>query len=165
MPQEVSQSQAVEWQREDYVISTDRQRLDVEVIHRFLTYDSHWATGIPRKVVEKAVANSLPFGLYTVAWRQIGFARVVTDYAIFAYLEDVFVLPDYRGRGLGKWLVKTVIEHPALRNLRRWLLLTSDAHELYKQAGFLPLAHPEIFMEHYNPSLYTDPVSESPNET
>jgi GNAT superfamily N-acetyltransferase len=134
------------------VISTTRDRLDLEVIHGFLT-ESYWSQGIARETVERAVAGSLNFGLYRNG-RQIGFARVITDCATFAYFADVFVLPDHRGAGLATWLMSTALAHPALAGLRRCLLVTRDAHAIYARCGFTPLARPERFMEINRPDLY-----------
>jgi GNAT superfamily N-acetyltransferase len=133
-------------------ISTTRDRLDLDVIHGFLT-DSYWSPGIPRDTVERAIAGSLNFGMYRKN-RQIGFARVITDGATFAYFADVFVLPDYRGAGLATWLMTTALAHPALADLRRCLLVTRDAHAIYARCGFTPLARPERFMEINRPDLY-----------
>jgi GNAT superfamily N-acetyltransferase len=119
------------------VISTDRARLDIEVIHSFLR-NSYWSLNIPRDVVERSIANSLCFGLYAPGGEQVGFARVLTDRAAFAYLADVFVVEDHRGRGLGKWLVETVLSHRDLAGLRRIVLGTKDAHSLYARYGFEP---------------------------
>jgi GNAT superfamily N-acetyltransferase len=135
----------VEWERGEYSISTDPDRLDIDVIHRFLSEDSYWAAGIDRQTVERSIENSICFGLYDDS-RQVGFARVVSDRAAFAYLADVFVLPDRRGRGLGKWLVETVLSHPDLQNLRRFFLGTADAHSLYERHGFRPI-DPSRMME------------------
>ena len=132
-------------QHAEYQISTDLTRLDVTVIHAFLT-QSYWSPGIPRSVVERAISNSLCFGLYRNA-EQVGFARVVTDKATFAYLADVFVLDAHRGKGLSKWLMQVVIEHPDLQGLRRFMLGTKDAHGLYKQFEFAELANPSRMME------------------
>jgi GNAT superfamily N-acetyltransferase len=118
-----------------YEISTDRARLDIDLIHRFLSEESYWAKGRDRAIVERSIANSMPFGLY-LDGRQVGFARVVTDTVTFAWLADVFVLPEHRGRGLGKQLVETVLAHPELAHLKRWMLATGDAHELYRRYGF-----------------------------
>ena len=123
-----------EAQRGEYSISTDIRRLDLEVIHDFLSA-SYWAEGRPLDVVIKSIQNSLAFGLYK-GGRQIGFARVVTDYSTFAYLADVFVLPEWRGQGLGVWLMREIISHRELQGLRRWLLVTRDAHDLYRRFGF-----------------------------
>ncbi len=124
-----------EWRRGPYVISTDRARLDIEAVHRFLATSSYWARGRPLETVRRAVENSLPFGLYH-GERLVGFARVVTDYATFAWLADVFVDEEFRGRGLGEWLVGTAFAHEELRGLRRWMLATRDAHGLYRKFGF-----------------------------
>lgn len=138
-----------------YEIDTDRSRLDFRVLHGFLA-SSHWAWGIPLAVLERAVAHSLPFGLYK-GGRQIGFARVVTDHATFAYLADVFVLPEHRGRGLGKWLLESVLAHPGLQGMRRWLLGTRNAHGLYRKSGFAEPAPPFSFLERLDRELYTSP--------
>ena len=128
----------MEWERDGYTISTDRDRLDVELIHRFLSEESYWAPGVRRDVVERSIANSLCFGLHR-GGGQVGFARVVTDRAAFAYLADVFVLTAHRRRGLGKWLIETVLAHPDLQHLRRFFLGTADAHSLYERYGFRPI--------------------------
>jgi GNAT superfamily N-acetyltransferase len=137
----------------DYEISTDTDRLDVEVIHRFLAEDSYWSRGIPRSTVERAIANSLCFGVYHRG-AQVGFARIVTDRSTFALLADVFILEQHRGKGLSKWLMRCVVEHQDLQGLRRLLLLTSDAHGLYSQFGFEPLGSPSRFMEVLRPDVY-----------
>lgn len=124
-----------EWKRDEYTISCEHARLDMGAIHEFLSRESYWARGRSRERIELAIKNSLPFGLYK-GERQVGFARVVTDYATFAWLADVFVLDVERGRGLGVWLVETALAHPDLRGLRRWILATRDAHELYRRFGF-----------------------------
>ena len=124
-----------EWRRGEYAVSTDRARLDLPFIHEFLSTQSYWARGRDAETVRRSVEHSLPFGLYRGA-RQIGFARVVTDRATFAWLADVFVLEEFRGEGLGVWLVETVLAHPDLQTLRRWVLGTRDAHELYRRLGF-----------------------------
>ena len=141
-----------EWKRERYTISTDPSRLDLKVIHDFLT-QSYWAAGVPVEIVKRSVENSLPFGLYKDD-RQIGFARVITDYATFAYLADVFILEPFRGAGLGKWLVAAIDSHPELKGLRRWMLATRDAHKLYQTTGFESLKQPDRWMEKHNPSVY-----------
>jgi GNAT superfamily N-acetyltransferase len=123
-----------EYHREDYTISLDRDRLDLDVIHAFLS-SSYWAPGRSRDRVARAIENSLPFGLYHCD-EQVGFARVVTDYVVVAFLSDVFVLDAHRGRGLGTWLVEVVTSQPELQSVRRWLLGTRDAHELYRKFGF-----------------------------
>jgi GNAT superfamily N-acetyltransferase len=120
----------------DYSISTDRDRLDVARVHRFLSTEAYWSPGVAREVVERSIENSLAFGVYAPGGEQVGFARVVTDYATFAWLADVYVEHAHRGRGLGKRLVAEVLEHPDLQGMRRWLLGTADAHELYRRFGF-----------------------------
>jgi GNAT superfamily N-acetyltransferase len=139
--------------RDGYVISTDPARLDRRLIHDFLARDSYWAQEIPYDVVDHAIEHSLCFGLYGPSG-QIGLARVVTDYATFAYLADGFVLPEHRGRGLSKWLMETVVAHPALQGFRRFMLNTRDAHGLYALTGFTALARPEWAMERFDPDVY-----------
>jgi N-acetylglutamate synthase-like GNAT family acetyltransferase len=138
---------------EGYEISTDPRLLDIDVIHKFLSEDSYWSRGIPRRVVEHAMANSLCFGIYHHG-AQVGFARIVTDRATFALVADVFILSTHRGKGLSKWLMQTVMAHEDLRGLRRLLLLTSDAHGLYSQFGFTELANSRRFMEVLRPDIY-----------
>ncbi|MBC9879053.1 GNAT family N-acetyltransferase [Bradyrhizobium sp. INPA01-394B] len=137
----------------DYEISTDPHRLDVSVIHKFLAEDSYWSRGIPRSTVDRAIENSLCFGVYLGA-AEVGFARVVTDRSTFALLADVFILEAHRGKGLSKALMRLVVEHPDLQGLRRFLLLTSDAHGLYSQFGFEPIGSPSRFMEVLRPNVY-----------
>lgn len=137
----------------EFLISTDRDKLDVPLIHSFLCNDTYWAKGIPFSTVERSLQHSLCFGLYHEQ-RQIGFARVITDYTTFAYLADVFIIPACRGQGLSKWLVKTILSHPELQGLRRWMLATADAHGLYTRFGFTPLPHPERFMQIHYPDVY-----------
>ncbi len=125
------------------------------MIHKYLSEDAYWCKNIPKEIVEKSINNSCNFGLYQHK-EQIGFARVVTDYATFAYLADVFILPEFRGKGLSKWLIKTIIEFPDLQGLRRWILATMDAHKLYeKYAEFTPIANPDRLMERRFPDLYS----------
>lgn len=138
-----------------FTISTDPARQDVDAVHTYLTR-SYWAQGIAREVVAESMRDSLCFGLFDPEGAQVGFARVVTDRATFAYLCDVYVLEEHRGSGLGKWLVGTVIEHPDLRKVRRFLLATRDAHALYEQYGFKSLQAPERFMEIFRPRIYAD---------
>ena len=140
--------------RGGFTVSTNPARLDLGVIHDYLSRESYWAAGIPRDVLEKAVAGSLCFGVYDGADRQIGFARVVTDRATFAYLCDVFVLEQYRGRGLSKWLMGCVVAHPDLQGLRRFVLVTRDAHRLYERFGFTPVADPTGYMHVHRPDAY-----------
>ena len=138
--------------REGFTISTDPARLDRTLIHEFLA-DSYWAKGIPRETVDRSIEGALCFGLYQND-RQVGFARVITDRATFAYLADVFVLESHRGRGLAAWLMETILAHPDLQGLRRWMLLTRDAHPLYRKVGFTELAHPERVMERVDAGVY-----------
>jgi GNAT superfamily N-acetyltransferase len=135
-----------------YEITCDKSRLDTEAIHSFLT-QSYWSPGVPRSIVERAIANSLCFGAFQEG-RQIGFARVITDQATFAYLADVYVLPDHRGKGVSLRLMETVIGHPDLQGLRRMLLATRDAHTLYEKFGFKALGAPDFMMEVHNPDVY-----------
>ena len=136
----------------EYEITTDSARFDLGLIHEFLA-DSYWARGIPRSVVERSIQRSLGFGaLHGV--RQVGFARVTTDYATVAYIGDLFVVPEHRGRGVAKLLMRAVLSHPGLQGLRRLLLATRDAHGRYAQFGFQPLAQPDHFMTIHNPNVY-----------
>jgi N-acetylglutamate synthase-like GNAT family acetyltransferase len=138
----------------DYVVSTDPAGIDIAYVHAFLA-KSYWSKGIPREVIERAIAGSLVFGLYDGAGAQVGFARVITDRATYAYIADVFVDEVHRGKGLGKLLMRAIMSHPDLQGLRRWSLATRDAHGLYRQFGFSELEHPERFMEIAKPDLYT----------
>jgi GNAT superfamily N-acetyltransferase len=133
------------WRRDGYLISTDASMLDLEVVHAYLSR-SYWAAGVQEDVVRRSIENSLCFGVYR-GEEQAGFARVVTDRATFAYLADVFVLEEHRGQGIGKWLVEVILSHPDLQGLRRWMLATRDAHDLYRRYAFTELARPGIFME------------------
>ena len=134
-------------------ITTDRTRLDVAMIHRYLSGESYWAAGIPLDILERAIEHSLCFGAFD-GGAQVGFARVITDYATFAYVADVFVVPSHRGRGVSKAIMAAISDHPALQQLRRWLLVTRDAHGLYAQYGFAPLAAPERHMERFVRNAY-----------
>jgi hypothetical protein len=173
----VSDTEAiVEYRRGEFLISTDPERLSLDVVYEFLTH-CYWAEGIPREVVRRSVEHALCFGVYESSGEvspglakearpgapaalvqadlvQVGFARVITDFATIAYVGDVFVLETHRGRGLGKWLMQCIAGHPALQNLRRWILTTRDAHGLYSQVGFTPLKMPERFMELHRPDVY-----------
>lgn len=142
----------MEWQRGEYLISSDPARMDIDSVHRFLSDEAYWSPGVPEDVVRRAVAGSIVFGLYHGS-EQVGLARVVSDRATFAWLCDVYVLKEHRGHGLGKWLMECVRAHPDLQGLRRWLLATRDAHGLYKQFGFEPV-DPERFMEISDPDVY-----------
>jgi GNAT superfamily N-acetyltransferase len=136
--------------KKGFLISTDQSLLNFDVIFNYLDSHSYWANGIPPETLRRAINNSLCFGIYFEN-SQVGFARVVTDKATFAYIADVFVLPAYRGVGLSKWLVQTIIQHPALQGLRRWSLATADAQGLYGQFGFSPITKPERWMEIFTP--------------
>ncbi|MEJ7861424.1 MAG: GNAT family N-acetyltransferase [Pyrinomonadaceae bacterium] len=142
-----------EWQRGEFTISSDNLFLQIETIHKFLSEESYWAKERTREQTQKAIENSLSFGVYK-GEKQIGFARVVTDYATFAYIGDVFILEGFRGQGLSKWLMETIVNHPDLQNLRRWILATRDAHELYEKFGFRELKAPERWMEKAAPNAY-----------
>ena len=143
----------VERRHGEFLVSSDHSRLDLDMIHAFLT-NCHWAKGITRDVVARSIEHSLCFGVYDGSGAQVGFARVVSDVATVAYLCDVFVLESHRGRGLSKWLMECVMSHPALQNLRRWILLTRDAHGLYAHFGFAPLNSPARYMELHRPDVY-----------
>ena len=143
----------MEVSRGEFVISTDRSRLDIPAIQRFLVEDSYWARERTLEQTRTAIENSICFGIYQ-ADRQVGFARVVSDQATFAYLGDVFILEEVRGLGLSKWLMETIIAHPDLQGLRRWVLATRDAHTLYEKFGFHALVHPDRWMELPAPNAY-----------
>lgn len=143
---------AAEWHRDGFRISCDPAAVDRAAVTDFLA-SSYWAQGIPRSTVEKSIDGSLCFALLE-GERQVGFARVVSDLATFAYLGDVYVLPELRGKGLGKWLIECVMAHPDLQGLRRWMLVTRDAHELYRPHGFKSLARPEAVMERHDADIY-----------
>ena len=143
---------AHEWREGAYLISDDENLLSLEVIHKFL-FTSYWSAEIPKEVLARAIANSLCFGVYE-GTQQVGFARVISDYATFAYVADVFVLEEHRGKGLSKRLMDTVKSHPRLQGLRRWHLVTRDAHGLYQQYGFSSLSEPARLMEISRPDIY-----------
>lgn len=141
-----------EWHRGDYTISTSREKLNIETIHKFISTESYWGIGRPIEVVQKSVDNSFPFGIYR-GDEMVGFARVVTDYATFAWIADVFVLDEHRGKGLSKWLMEVILNHPELQGFRRWVLATKDAQGLYAQYGFIPLKRPERWLERADPNM------------
>jgi GNAT superfamily N-acetyltransferase len=141
-----------EWARDEFLISTDRNRLDIDAVHEYLS-GTYWAAGMPRSVLERAVENSLTFGIYDGA-RQVGFARVISDLATYAYLSDVFVIPEYRKRGLSKWLVECILAHPDLQGLRRFALFTRDAQGLYERYGFVPPRGASTYLERWSPNVY-----------
>ena len=142
----------MEWKRGGYTVSTEKERLDRGAIHEFLR-GSYWAKGIPRELVDRSIENSLCFGLYD-GEPLIGFARVITDKATFGYLADVFILESHRGRGLATWFMEVIMAHPDLEGLRRWMLVTADAHGLYRKAGFTAPSKPERIMEKLLPDPY-----------
>lgn len=142
----------ISWRRDDSEVSTDPARLDLDVIHNFLT-NCYWARGIPLETVKRSIQHSLCFGVYK-SGQQVGFARVITDYATFAYLADVFVVEAHRGQGLSKWLMECIVSHPELQGLRRWALVTRDAEQLYKKFGFEEIRPPQIWMVRQDNSVY-----------
>ena len=141
-----------QWTRDEFLISTDRSRLDLDVVHGYLA-QSYWAAGMPRAVLERAIENSLTFGIYHGP-RQVGFARAISDLATYAYLSDVFVIEEYRQRGLSKWLMQCVLEHPDLQGLRRFALFTRDAQGLYERYGFGPPRGASTYLERWAPNVY-----------
>jgi|HubBroStandDraft_4_1064222.scaffolds.fasta_scaffold57752_2 ribosomal protein S18 acetylase RimI-like enzyme len=186
MQQSVGPETIVEHRRGEFLISTDPARLDLDVIHGFLT-NCYWAKGVPREVVARSIEHALCFGVYDGngacprlakdagpfdklragngaptdgILAQVGFARVISDFASIAYVGDVFVLDSHRGRGLGKWLMEAITQHPALQGLRRWILTTRDAHGLYSQVGFTPVKFPERYMERHDPQVYAASANE-----
>jgi GNAT superfamily N-acetyltransferase len=139
----------------NYTISTDKSKLDIAVIHDFLSNHSYWAKNMPVEVLKKAIENCLTFGVYYDD-QQVGFARVISDFATFAYLADVFILEAHRKKGLSRQLMQEILQHQALQGLRRFMLATQDAHALYASFGFTPLTHPEWFMQIHNPHVYLE---------
>ena len=137
----------------EFLITTDKEKLDIVAIHDFLSKYSGWSDNIPIDKVKISIENSLNFGLFHND-KQIGFARVISDFSTIAYLGDIYVLDNYRGQGLSKKLMESVMNHPNLQDLRRWILLTSTAEWLYKKYGFTELPKPEIYMELFNPNIY-----------
>jgi N-acetylglutamate synthase-like GNAT family acetyltransferase len=144
--------QTSEWIKDEYMVSTDKSKIDVAVVHNFLS-QSYWAKGISKNIVQKSIDHSLCFAVYH---KQIlvGFARVISDFATFGYLADVFIVPEERGKGLSKWLMKVIINYSELQGLRRFTLATRDAHNLYAQFGFTPFDKPERWMQKHNPDVY-----------
>ena len=143
----------MEWQKDNYLISTDVSKINLDIVHHYLSNDSYWAQHIPVDIVMRSIENSLCFGVYDEQ-AQIGFARIISDFATFAYLADVFILPAYRGKGLSKWLMDVIVGHPQLQGLRRFLLTTRDAHTLYSQFGFERFPQPENLMTRGIPDPY-----------
>jgi GNAT superfamily N-acetyltransferase len=169
-PQTVIPGETVEYRRGEFLVTTNPAWLDIDLIHRFLT-NCYWAKGIPKDVVARSIEHSLCFGIYDESRQknalpakdagnatprpvQVGFARVISDLATVAYLGDVFVVGSHRGRGLGKWMMECIMQHPALQGFRRWILLTRDAHELYAKVGFTPLQTPKSYMELHRADVY-----------
>ena len=135
-----------EIQKGEFLLSTDPSKLDFDMIHDYLCYESYWSFGISRQVVETAAKGATCFGIYHKG-QQIGYTRLISDGATFGYLADVFILEAYRGQGLGQWLISTILTHPSHQGFRRWVLATRDAHDLYAKFGFTPLARPDVYME------------------
>lgn len=140
----------------EFTITTDKSKMDLATIHRFLSEESYWCKIVPVKRVKKAMDHSLNFGVFH-GDRQVGYARVISDFSSVAYLGDVFILKEYRGQGLSKWMMETIISHPELQGLRRWILLTADAHELYRKYGWTNIKNPEKWMEKHDPDAYKKP--------
>jgi GNAT superfamily N-acetyltransferase len=153
----------MEWKREQYTISTEKEKLDVVMIHHFLYTTAYWAVGRPMRTVRKSIENSLCFGLYD-GDQQVGFSRLVTDFATFGWLCDVFLLPSHRGRGLGKWLMECIMEHPDVKVLRRIVLSSRDSKEFYmKHGGFQMLHYPDSWMEKFTDAPFRKPNPEKPS--
>ena len=136
-----------------YTLSTDTEKIDFATVHNYLSKHAYWSLNIPGETLKTAIKNSLNFGIFFNG-TQVGYARVITDYATIAYLGDVFILPEHRGKALSKWLMETMTKHPQLQGLRRWILLTRDAHELYKKYGWKEIAVPARWMEKHDPNVY-----------
>jgi GNAT superfamily N-acetyltransferase len=145
-----------EWRRGEYTISTDNQRLNLAIIHDFISNQSYWGRGRRIQTVRRSLDHSLNFGIFKED-RQIGFARVVTDFATFGWIADVFILEEHRGQGLAKWLMESILSHPQLQGFRRWVLATKDAHELYQKFGFQELRRPERWLERPDPQMLEAP--------
>jgi GNAT superfamily N-acetyltransferase len=148
------------WSKGDFEIITDPARVDVRMVHEFLT-NSYWAKGISVETVRVSIENSICFAVYH-GQEQVGFARIISDLATFAYLADVFIVPSYRGRGLSRWLMECIVGHPDLQGLRRWMLATKDAHGLYAKFGFTAIGSPESWMERHDPEIYTRKPTDVP---
>ena len=140
--------------KDNFCLSTDKARLDVESIHQFLSTKAYWCLNIPKEKVQSAIQNSLCFGVYADE-KQIGFARIISDLSTIAYLGDVYILEEYRGKGLSKWLMEAIMSYPELQGLRRWILLTGDAHGLYRKFGWTDIADPSRWMEVHNKNVYS----------
>ena len=146
------------WMRGEFEVSTDPNKIYLGLVHSFLT-NSYWSKGIPLQTVQRSIQHSLCFGVYN-SNRQVGFARVISDYATYAYLADVFILQEQRGQGLSMWLMECILAHPELRGLRRWALVTRDAHDLYRKFGFEEIRSPQRWMERHDPDVYSRISSE-----
>ena len=146
----------MKWRKNNFEIDTNRKRFDLNLIHTFLSKQSYWATGRSLATIERSIRNSVAFGIYE-GTKQVGFGRAITDYATFAWIADVFVIEEYRGLGLAKWLMETMISHPRLQGFRRWVLATKDAQELYRRFGFAELKKPERWMERRDPTTEEQP--------
>ncbi len=147
--------------KEGFEISTDKSKLDIDTIHHYLSKESYWAKNIPFELIEKSIEGSICFGVYHNS-RQVGFARMITDCATFGYLADVFIIDEYRGKGLSKWLMEVIINYPPFQPLRRWMLATRDAHWLYEQFGFTPLDRPERIMQRIKVNPYPGDENKMP---
>lgn len=141
--------------KDEFCISTEKTKLDIDAIHGFLSTKAYWSINIPKEKVLTSIQNSLCFGVYEDK-KQIGFARIITDYSTIAYLGDVYILEKYRGKGLSKWLISTIMDFPSLQGLRRWILLTGDAHELYRKYGWTDIVDPNKWMELHNKNVYKE---------
>jgi GNAT superfamily N-acetyltransferase len=148
----VVRKDVAEWQQGEYIITTNSERLDIELIHDYLSKSSYWARGRSLDLVRRSIENSLPFGVFRES-EQVGFGRVVTDYATFAWIADVFILEQHRGQGLSKWLLEVMVNHPQLQGFRRWVLATRDAHGLYRRYGFTELRDPPRWMEKFSENV------------
>ena len=146
----------MKWRKNNFEIDTNRKRFDLDLIHDYLSKKSYWATGRSKETIGRSIRNSVAFGIYEDK-KQVGFARVITDYATFGWIADVFVVEEYRGQGLAKWLMEVMIDHPKLQGFRRWVLATKDAHELYRRYGFEELKRPERWMERRDPKTEEQP--------
>jgi GNAT superfamily N-acetyltransferase len=143
----------MEFNKDNYFISTDRSRIDLPLVHEYLCNQSYWAAGISAAIIKKSIDNSLCWSIYTDN-KQVGFARVISDLATYAYLADVFIIPMHQGKGLGKWLMEVIFTDPQLQGLRRFVLATKDAHEFYEQFGFITYPNPERLMCRHDPDVY-----------
>lgn len=143
----------IELYKDGFFLSTAKEKLDITMIHHFLSTAAYWSKNIPYEKVVAAISNSLNFGVYYQG-KQAAYARIISDFSTIAYLGDVFVLPEFRGQGLSKWMMQVIMDHPSLQDLRRWILLTGDAHELYRQFGFTAIADPAKWMELHHKEVY-----------